>query len=226
MRKIFLVPENTLSYKKKEEIMNNTSTTQQESSPIDSSYGHLSSSSSSLSLNTLEEPVVDTIWRDLSSILRKCKAVLMPKASEDNINELRDWDLWGPLLFCLILAICMGISAKTGQSGIVFGGVFIIIWLGSAIITINTKLLGGKLSFFQSVCVLGYCIFPLTACSIAFIFLQHWLIRMLLIIGACVWSIVSSSALVSMNVSQDRRLLSVYPVTLFYLFISYLVFVQ
>jgi hypothetical protein len=101
MREIFLALETVVQ---KKGIMNNTSTTQE--SPIDSSYGHSSSSSSpSLSLNTLEEPVMDTIWRDLSSILRKCKAVLMPKASEDNINELRDWDLWGPLLFCLILAI-------------------------------------------------------------------------------------------------------------------------
>lgn len=81
--------------------MNNNTSTTQEESPIDSSYGPSPSSS----LNTLEEPVMDTIWRDLSGILRKCKAVLIPKASEDNINELRDWDLWGPLLFCLILAM-------------------------------------------------------------------------------------------------------------------------
>ncbi len=68
--------------------------------------------------STLEEPIYTTIWRDLSSIIRKCRAVLVPKVffgtaqSSNGVDhgdgeisqELRDWDLWGPLLFCLILA--------------------------------------------------------------------------------------------------------------------------
>ena len=33
--------------------------------------------------------------------------------------------------------------------------VFVIVWVGSLIVTLNTKLLGGNISFFQSVCVLG-----------------------------------------------------------------------
>jgi len=31
----------------------------------------------------------------------------------------------------------------------------VIVWVGSLIVTLNTKLVGGNISFFQSVCVLG-----------------------------------------------------------------------
>jgi len=39
--------------------------------------------------------------------------------------------------------------------------VFVVVWAGAAIVTLNAQLLGGRISFFQSVCVLGYSIFPL-----------------------------------------------------------------
>jgi hypothetical protein len=38
-------------------------------------------------------------------------------------------------------------------AGAVFGG--------AVIVTFNTRILGGKISYFQSVSILGYCIFPL-----------------------------------------------------------------
>ena len=44
----------------------------------------------------------------------------------------------------------------------VFSSVFVIVWFGAFIVTLNAQLLGGTISFFQSVCVLGYCVAPLT----------------------------------------------------------------
>jgi hypothetical protein len=92
--------------------------------------------------------------------------------------ELKDWDLWGPLILCLTLAILLSSQsspanklnpALTAQddSGLVFGAVFIVTWCGAAIVTMNAKLLGGSVSFFQSICVLGYCLFPLVLSAIA-----------------------------------------------------------
>ena len=49
-----------------------------------------------------------------------------------------------------------------GDGGPEFAEVFVIVWLGAMIVTLNTKLLGGNISFFQSVCVLGYCLLPLS----------------------------------------------------------------
>jgi hypothetical protein len=48
-----------------------------------------------------------------------------------------------------------------GDGGPEFAEVFVIVWVGAMVVTLNTKLLGGSISFFQSVCVLGYCLLPL-----------------------------------------------------------------
>jgi uncharacterized membrane protein YhdT len=49
----------------------------------------------------------------------------------------------------------------------VFAAVFVIVWFGAAAVTVNAQLLGGTISFFQSVCILGYCVFPLTLSALA-----------------------------------------------------------
>ncbi|KAM0102311.1 hypothetical protein ACP6JE_003063 [Aspergillus fumigatus] len=74
---------------------------------------------------------------------------------------LRDWDLWGPLIFCLLLSMFLSMRAKDDQSSLVFSGVFSIVWIGEAVVTLQIKLLGGNISFFQSVCIIGYTLFPL-----------------------------------------------------------------
>jgi len=51
----------------------------------------------------------------------------------------------------------LGIRAPEGQSSLIFASVFVITWCGAAVVTVNAQLLGGTLSFFQSVCVLGTC---------------------------------------------------------------------
>jgi hypothetical protein len=152
-------------------------------------------------LNTLEEPVYQTILRELSSIGRKTSLVLIPRHS--NIVELRDWDLWGPLFFILVLALSLGVSATgEGESGFVFSGVFVLVTIGSIIVTINCQLLGGTLSFFQSICILGYCIFPLDLCSLIFVFVKNYIARAILVTFGCIWSCVASIVFITGNVKE------------------------
>jgi hypothetical protein len=58
---------------------------------------------------------------------------------------LRDWDLWGPLVFCLLLSMLLSFRAKPDQKSAVFSGVFAMIWLGEAVVTAQIKLLGGTM---------------------------------------------------------------------------------
>ena len=58
---------------------------------------------------------------------------------------LRDWDLWGPLIFCLLLSLLLSWTARADQKDAVFSGVFAMIWLGEAIVTLQIKLLGGSM---------------------------------------------------------------------------------
>eukprot|EP01047_Picozoa_sp_COSAG01_P116065 COSAG01_NODE_44732_length_416_cov_0.671924_1_plen_110_part_01 len=76
-------------------------------------------------------------------------------------GNIKKWDLWGPLVICMLLAILLSIWSPADQAATVFCAVFGIIWVGAAVVTLNAQLLEGRISFFQSVCVLGYCVFPL-----------------------------------------------------------------
>lgn len=58
---------------------------------------------------------------------------------------LRDWDLWGPLIFCLLLSLLLSWQAMPDQKDIVFSGVFAIVWIGEAAVTLQIKLLGGNM---------------------------------------------------------------------------------
>lgn len=101
---------------------------------------------------TLDEPVSETIKRDLNQIKEKLIVVLMPlsqDAQENVLHKLKDWDLWGPLVVCLSLSILLSISAPTNSASVVFAAVFVIVWLGAGAVSLNAQLLGGTISFFQ-----------------------------------------------------------------------------
>jgi hypothetical protein len=66
--------------------------------------------------------------------------------AQGNMSEgLRDWDLWGPLVFCLLLSLLLSFNALEDQKGLVFSGVFAMVWIGEAVVTMQIKLLGGNM---------------------------------------------------------------------------------
>eukprot|EP00916_Digyalum_oweni_P002718 GHVL01005073.1.p1 GENE.GHVL01005073.1~~GHVL01005073.1.p1 ORF type:complete len:175 (+),score=17.78 GHVL01005073.1:23-547(+) len=157
--------------------------------------------------STLDEPVKNTILRDLTSIWDKLYYVLLPKSRNDKGAGLRQWDLWGPLLLCLALSIILSLKASAGEAGRVFGMVYVIVWVGSGVVTLNALLLGGKISFFQSVCVLGYCIFPLDLAALICFFVPILLVKAFVVIIGFVWATGASVGFMSELVPEDRRLL-------------------
>jgi len=58
---------------------------------------------------------------------------------------LRDWDLWGPLVFCLALSALLSFRSRDDQKEAVFSGVFAMVWIGEAVVTMQIKLLGGNM---------------------------------------------------------------------------------
>ncbi|GAA6059121.1 hypothetical protein JCM10212_003868 [Sporobolomyces blumeae] len=170
--------------------------------------------------DTLDEPVSETIMRDLRAIGSKIVQVLYPKS--DNA-VLRDWDLWGPLLFCLTLAILLSTNAPAEQSLQIFTGVFVIVWLGSVVVTLNAKLLGGKVSFFQSLCVLGYCIFPLDLAALVSIFVQMLWIRLPICAATFAWSVWAAvNFLAGTRLEKDRAVLAVFPLFMLFFLLAWM----
>ena len=180
-----------------------------------------------LKFDSLTEPVWHTIKRDLLMIWTKLTYVMFPrKVINERAAALRDWDLWGPLFLCLLLSFTLSFSTSTNDGSMVFEIIFVIVWLGAGIVAINGQLLGGNISFFQSVCVLGYCIFPLNIASIV-IFLLKSILPMIAKMGiACfafLWASYSSVGFISSMVIPEKKGLAAFPVFLFYLFLSWFI---
>lgn len=111
-----------------------------------------------------------------------------------------------------------------------FFQVFVIVWFGSIIITLNSKLLGGTISFFQSLCVLGYCILPLTAamavCRIVLVGgsgTVSFAVRLVVVTASFGWSTFASTAFLADSQPPNRKALVVYPVFLFYFVIGWMI---
>jgi hypothetical protein len=93
------------------------------------------------------------VARNLLGRWPDAETVLQSSMSEG----LRDWDLWygpklgghlsdccrGPLLFSLLLSFLLSRGARETQEAAAFSGVFAIIWVGKAIVTLQIRLLGG-----------------------------------------------------------------------------------
>jgi len=80
---------------------------------------------------TLDEPVSETIRRDLREVGAKLKLVLLPRASQHGVlDRLKEWDLWGPLAVCLTLSIALSAGAPESQRALVFAAVFVVVRAG------------------------------------------------------------------------------------------------
>ncbi|KAJ8590735.1 Yip1-domain-containing protein [Rhizopogon salebrosus TDB-379] len=177
-------------------------------------------------VDTLDEPVTATITRDLLSIYSKLVHVLYPRKSSGR-EVLRDWDLWGPLLLCLCLGIMLSVNAPSSQSLGVFTSVIVIVSLGSLVVTVQAKLLGGRVSFFQGLCVLGYCIAPLDIAALISCFVRVIWVRAPVALAAWAWCIWASvNFLDGTKIEPQRILLAVYPLLLFYFVLAWMILIQ
>jgi hypothetical protein len=173
--------------------------------------------------STLDEPVMDTIMRDLKAIGRKTLVAMIPPLG--GAHELRDWDLWGPLIFCMILAVVLGQSASSGQGSLLFASVFMLIWAGSGVVTLNAKFLGAHVSFFQSVCVMGYCIAPMCITSLISLLIvgSAWIARLIMAVISFTWSTYAALRFFRGCVKPEREGLVLFPLALLYFFITWMI---
>ncbi|KAF9893875.1 hypothetical protein FE257_010045 [Aspergillus nanangensis] len=140
---------------------------------------------------------------------------------------LRDWDLWGPLIFCLLLSMFLAMRAKDSQSDLVFSGVFTLVWIGEAVVTLQIKLLGGNISFFQSVCIIGYTLFPLVIAALLSALGLPTIARIPVYLVLVAWSLAAGvSILGGSGVVRNRVGIAVYPLFVFYIAIGCLCFIS
>jgi hypothetical protein len=162
--------------------------------------------------------------------------------NEWGANEMRR----GPLLFCLLLSFLLSINAREDQRSLVFSGVFATVWLGEAIVTLQIKLLGGNMyaslpvppfhvtnyhachsSFFQSICIIGYTLFPLVIASLLSAFRVPTIVRIPVYAVLGLWSLAAGvSILGGSGVVKNRVVLAIYPLFIFYIGLGCLCFIS
>ena len=157
---------------------------------------------------------------------------------------LRDWDLWGPLIFCLLLSLFLSWGAKGDQKDLVFSGVFAMVWIGEAVVTLQIKLLGGNMyvyplqsytiptlirssAFFQSISIIGYTLFPLVIASILSAVGIPMIVRIPVYLVLIAWSLAAGVSIMGgSGVVRNRVGIAVYPLFVFYVALGCLCFIS
>ena len=175
---------------------------------------------------TLDEAVTETLKRDVFRIGKKLYSVLNPFSNiKDRPKLILQWDLWGPLIFTILLSCTLSIN--NNEKGEIFVLVFFIFWFGSFLIYLNGNLLGSKLGMFHIMCLIGYCMVPLNFSSILFALGHfHIIFRVIIVIFCCVWSSYSSIGFVKDCIQEEQKLLVIYPIILEYLFLSGVIIIK
>lgn len=153
----------------------------------------------------------------------------------------------GPLVFCLLLSLLLSLTAQEAQKSLVFSGVFAMVWIGEAIVTFQIKLLGGNMyvtlcypldsqsnpltllhsSFFQSVCIIGYTLFPLVLAAMCSALHLPAVARVPVYLVLVAWSTAAGvSILGGSGVVKNRVGIAVYPLLVFYVGLGCLCFIS
>ncbi|KAJ8499192.1 hypothetical protein OPV22_009744 [Ensete ventricosum] len=173
--------------------------------------------------DTLTEPVFDTVKRDLTRIVSNLKLVVFPNPyREDPGRALRDWDLWGPFFFIVFLGLTLSWSASVKKSE-VFAVAFAILAAGAIILTLNVLLLGGHIIFFQSLSLLGYCLFPLAVGALVCMLEGNVIIKIVVVSMTLAWSCWAAYPFISTAVNPRRKALALYPVFLMYISVGFFI---
>lgn len=116
------------------------------------------------------------------------KFVLNPYLKDNQkIKLLYDWDLWGPLIFNILLSLTLAFNNKDKGGMLVL--VFLMFWFGCLLVYINSNLIGSKITFFQVCSLLGYCLFPLNISAFIFVLAPFYKVIKLISILLCFgWS--------------------------------------
>ena len=184
--------------------------------------------------NTLDEPIAKTLKRDMDRIMNNAKNVLdiskivmnssssssssSSDESDDARQPLRDWDLWGPLIFVLLFGVCLSSKARgeKADSAEVFSVVFATVAFGAFALTLNVKFLGGKIIFLQAMSLIGYCVLPLDIAALLCLLSTNGIYRIVVTTVGVVWACAASVPFISAAVPEQRRALAVYPIVLLF----------
>ncbi|KAF3544138.1 hypothetical protein DY000_02010243 [Brassica cretica] len=140
----------------------------------------------------------------------------------DGRGKIRDRD--GKLL-SLSLDKSSGSGFQSNQEFLyeVFAVAFALLAAGAVILTLNVLLLGGHIIFFQSLSLLGYCLFPLDVGAVICMLKDNVILKMIVVTVTLAWSSWAAYPFMSAAVNPRRKALALYPVFLMYVSVGFLI---
>ena len=82
---------------------------------------------------------------------------------------------------------------------------------------------GGQIIFFQSLSLLGYCLFPLDVGALICMFKDNPIMKVIVVCVTFMWSSWVAYPFMSTAVNPRRKALALYPVLLMYVSVSFLI---
>ncbi|KAK4375822.1 hypothetical protein RND71_006499 [Anisodus tanguticus] len=105
----------------------------------------------------------------------------------------------------------------------VFAIAFALLAAGAVILTLNVLLLGCRIIFFQSLSLLGYCLFPLDVGAFICMLKDNVILKVVVVCVALTWSSWTAYPFMSTAVNPRRKALTLYPVVLMYVSVGFLI---
>ncbi|XP_003385778.1 PREDICTED: protein YIPF4-like [Amphimedon queenslandica] len=164
-----------------------------------------------------QKPLLEELDIDLKDIYYKIRCVLFPIPSLGlERHVIRDNpDFWGPLFVVLGYALLSVYGQLTAVSWI------LTIWIvGSFIVFLLTRVLGGEVSCSQTLGVVGYCLLPLLISAPLISLIHHsvpW-ISFILKGMAVFWASFSAGSLLAQEELSHKKPLVLYPIFLLYIY--------
>ena len=88
---------------------------------------------------------------------------------------------------------------------------------------ISSKFQGGHIIFFQSLSLLGYCLFPLDVGALICMLKDNVIVKVVVVCVTLAWSSWAAYPFMSSAVSPRRKALALYPVFLMYEAVGFLI---
>ncbi|XP_062182106.1 protein YIP4b-like [Phragmites australis] len=105
----------------------------------------------------------------------------------------------------------------------VFAVAFAVLAAGAITLTLNVLLLGGHIIFFQSLSLLGYCLFPLDVGALVCMLTDNATLKIVMVTITLSWSSWAAYPFMSAAVNPRRKSLALYPVFLIYISVCFLI---
>jgi len=165
-----------------------------------------------------QRPLLEELDINPGDIFIKIKAALIPigKTTSQDRTAIRDNpDFWGPMGVVLLYAML----SMVGQFRVVSW--ILTIWIfGSLLVFLLARVLGGEVSYSQTLSVVGYSVLPLILTGLLLPLFSGWYYPSLIImLHGVVWAAYGAASLIAIEELAKKRILLIYPIFLLYVYL-------